>query len=133
MRRRAEEARAVDDVGPVVEQRPEHLRVLVGVVLEVGVLHDDVVGRDLGEAASQRRALALVDRLLDDAHPRVGRSRAGRRGSRRCEPSSTMTSSATNGDASTRSTMTLMVARSLKQGITTAKHRGVISAIRHRA
>src|SRR5438105_11190424 len=42
---------------------------------------------------------------------------------RSVEPSSTTISSAVNGDASTRSTIGSIVARSLKHGITTARHR----------
>ncbi len=56
----AEKPRSVDDVGLVLDDQIEELRVFFRRVLEVGILnHDDVAG-DGGEAAPQRRALAGV-------------------------------------------------------------------------
>ena len=61
------EARAEDDVGVAVEDRLDELRILVGVVFEVGVLDDDDVAARLGDAAADGRPLPLVHRLEDVA------------------------------------------------------------------
>jgi hypothetical protein len=65
-----DEPRAVHHVGHAVEERLEQGAVLGGVVLEVGVLDDHVLGRGLGEPPAQRRALALVVGL--EEHPDAG-------------------------------------------------------------
>ena len=39
--RLADEARAVDDVGLALDDRLDELRILLGVVFEIGVLDDD--------------------------------------------------------------------------------------------
>ena len=44
----------------------EEARVLVGVILEVGVLHDDHVARGGGEPGAERGALSLVEIMEDD-------------------------------------------------------------------
>ncbi len=67
----ADEARAVDHVGLAVEDRRQQARILAGIVLEVGVLNHDEVAAGLLEAAPQRRALALVHGLAEDADARV--------------------------------------------------------------
>ena len=54
-----------DHVGPALADELDELRVLLGRVLEVGVLDDDDLAGHLGEPAPQRRALALVP-LLED-------------------------------------------------------------------
>src|SRR5688572_28848220 len=65
--RRAKEARAVDDIGLAIEDRPNQLRVFVRVVFEVGVLDDHHVAGGFADAAPHRGALALVVRLKQDA------------------------------------------------------------------
>ena len=56
-----------DHVGPALEDRLDQPRVLGRVVLQVGVLHDDDVAGAVLEALAQRRALAQVLRLVEDA------------------------------------------------------------------
>ena len=63
----AEEARAEHDVGVARLERLEQHAVLARVVLEVGVLDDDVLAGGGGEAAAQRRPLAAVALVADDA------------------------------------------------------------------
>ena len=75
MRAAGDEARPVDDVGLPVDERLHEGAVLAGVVLEVGVLHDHVLGGGLGEPPPQRRTLALVVRLQQ--HPDRGVGQAG--------------------------------------------------------
>ncbi len=89
--RAAEEAGAVDDVGPAVEDGLEERRVLGGVVLQVGVLDEDDVARRRGESRLEGRPLAHVPRLEED--PDVRGLRGGRRRSRvpSVEKSSTTT------------------------------------------
>jgi hypothetical protein len=65
------EPRPEDDVGPSVEQGLQEDLPVVGVVLEVGVLHDDEVGGGLGEPAPQGRPLAPVGGLPQQADPVV--------------------------------------------------------------
>ena len=95
-----EEARAEHHVGDAPLERLEHHGVLGGVVLEVGVLHDDVLGRcTMRERRAQRRALAPVDGVAQHADPRVVEcSGEHLRRCRRSEPSSTTTISAIHGD-----------------------------------
>ena len=57
---------AVDDSGLALEDRLEQVREVLRVVLEVRVEDREEVAGRLGEAASERGALALVDRLLDE-------------------------------------------------------------------
>jgi hypothetical protein len=85
---RAGEAGAVHDVGPPLEDGGEELRIVPRVVLEIRVLHQhDVAGR-LGEAAPERRALALVGVLVEHADLvlLVGRSEAPRLGELGLQP-----------------------------------------------
>jgi hypothetical protein len=56
----AEEPRAVDDIGAALADQLDQLGKLLGRVLEIGVLDDDQVARDLLEAAPQRRSFAAV-------------------------------------------------------------------------
>ena len=54
--RSAEEARAEARVGAAVEDRLEQHRPIAGIVLEIGVLHDDdVAGAQRERAAGSRR------------------------------------------------------------------------------
>src|SRR5206468_6696818 len=66
----ADEARAVDHVGLVVEDWLNQSRILGGVVLEVGVLHQHDVASRLLEALAQGCSLALVVLLEDNANLR---------------------------------------------------------------
>ena len=68
----ADEARAVHHVGLVFEDRLEQPRILGRVVFEVGVLHDDHVAGRAAEALTQRGALALVVRLVENANVALG-------------------------------------------------------------
>jgi hypothetical protein len=72
VRRAGDEARPEHDVGQPVLERLQQRAVLAGVVLEVGVLHQDVVGAGLGEPTPQGGALAPVLGLQQHPHPRVG-------------------------------------------------------------
>jgi len=63
----AGEAGAKDDVGLAALDRREQLRVFVGVVFEIGVLHDDHVAGRQGKTGAQRRAFALVDIVVDNS------------------------------------------------------------------
>ena len=56
----AEEARSEHDVGDASLERFEEHVVLPWVVLEVGILDDDVLARDTGEGAAQRCSLAAI-------------------------------------------------------------------------
>src|SRR6267142_4041622 len=62
-----QETGAVDDVRAVLQERADEAWIVPGVVLEVGVLEEDEVARGLGDAAADRRALALVLPLLQQA------------------------------------------------------------------
>ena len=74
------EPRPEDDVGRAREERSEQEAVFGRVVLEVRVLHDDVVGGGFGEPASEGSSLPLVERLGQHANPRIGdRPGEGRR------------------------------------------------------
>ena len=55
-----EEARAVDHVGAVLEERPHELGEVARVVLEVGVLEDDQVAGGGGDPGAHRGALAAI-------------------------------------------------------------------------
>ena len=63
----ADEAAAEDRVGLALDDQVEQVRVLLGAVLEVGVLDDDDVARRLGDPPPHGRALALVPLLQEDA------------------------------------------------------------------
>ena len=65
------EARAVDDVGHALAEGPEEHGPVARVVLEVGVLDDDIRRGDLAEPPSQRGALPEVAGLADEANPRL--------------------------------------------------------------
>jgi hypothetical protein len=67
-----EEARAKDDIGLAEKDGREELRVLVGVVFEVGILDDDDVGMDMLEAGAKGGTFALVDLMGEDADAVVG-------------------------------------------------------------
>ena len=83
-----QEARAVDDVGAVLQEGADQARIVARVVLEVGVLEQDEVAGRLGDAAADGRPLPLVLPLLEQADRGPGaRPRAGA-GSRGCRPSS---------------------------------------------
>ena len=56
----ADEARAEDHVGLVLEDRLHQLRILGRIVFQVGVLHEHHVAGGVLEAFAQGRALALV-------------------------------------------------------------------------
>src|SRR5262249_12608046 len=60
----ANEARSENDVGAAVSDGRQHLHVLVRVVFQVGVLHDDHVTGGLREPRPQRGALALIDVVI---------------------------------------------------------------------
>ena len=83
--RLADEPRAVDDVGLALDDRLDELRVLRGVVLEVGVLDDDDLAGGVAEPGAQGRPLALVLLVEDDRQVGLlgGQSLAGSRGCRR--------------------------------------------------
>ena len=68
----AGEARAVDDLRLAPEHRVQQLGPVLGVVLEVGVLHEHEVAGDVLEPAADRGALAPVALVGDDAHGAVG-------------------------------------------------------------
>ena len=71
VRSSAEEPGPEHDIGDAPFQRLEQHLVLAGVVLEVGVLDDDVVAGDDRERAAQRRPLAAVALVGDDGQPRI--------------------------------------------------------------
>ncbi len=95
-----EEARAEHDVGDAPFERLEQHVVLARVVLEVGVLDDDVLAADDGEGAAQCRPLAAVAlRGSATAEDRRDRARsASTFAVPSVEPSSTTTISAVHGD-----------------------------------
>ena len=62
-----QEARAVDHVGAVLQERAHQAGVVARVVLQVGVLEDDQVAGGRGDAGADRGALALVLLVLDVA------------------------------------------------------------------
>ena len=64
----ADEARAIDHVGPVVEDRLDQPRVFGRIVFQVGVLNDHHVAGRVPEAFAEGRALPLVVRLVEDAN-----------------------------------------------------------------
>ena len=66
--RPAEKARSEHRIGPPVQNRLQERRIVRRVVLQVGVLDDDDVALRLREAGPQRRALALVALVVEDAH-----------------------------------------------------------------
>ena len=68
----AGEARAVDDARLAPHDRRQQLGPVLGVVLEVGVLHQDEVAGHVGETGADGRALAPVGLVHDDAHGAVG-------------------------------------------------------------
>ncbi len=55
----ADEARAEDHVGPVVDDRLNQPRILGGIVFQVGVLHEDHVAGGMLEAFAKGGALCL--------------------------------------------------------------------------
>ena len=61
----SEEPRAVDDVGPAGANELDERRILLGRILEIGVLNEHDVAGHLREPGAQRRALAAVLRLQD--------------------------------------------------------------------
>ena len=69
--RGAEEARAVNDVGVAGEDRRDEVRILGGIVLEIGVLDERDVALEVRDGGADRRALALVLRLEDRLQPIV--------------------------------------------------------------
>ena len=71
MRPPAQEAGTEHDVGHASFQRLEQHVVLPRVVLQVGILDDDVLTAGYGEGAAQRRPLAAVDLMGDDREPLV--------------------------------------------------------------
>ena len=107
-----QEPRAEDHVGLVVEDRRQQVAELVGVVLEVGVLHDDVVGRGVGEAGAQRGTLALVAVVQHHPHRRVVDAGEDLAVSS-VEPSSTTMISRTHGESATCLSSVRMVPCSL--------------------
>ena len=113
--RRAEKARAVDDVGVAVEDRLQQQRVLARVVLEVRVLDDDDVAGRFAKPARHRRALAAILRLKEHADAVAAVELAMMSRVPSVDPSSTMMISLSTGrsTASTRATISRMVARSL--------------------
>ena len=60
------ETRAKDDIGPAGQDGCEQAGILVGIVFEVGILHDDDVAGGGGEAGAERGALALVDLMVNN-------------------------------------------------------------------
>src|SRR5215831_20571885 len=64
---------AVDDVGhlPLYDRR-EHVRPVVWIVFEVGVLNDDDIARDARQAGSDRGAFASVALVKEDCEGNIG-------------------------------------------------------------
>ena len=71
--RRAEESRAVDDVGLALENRLQQERVFARVVFEIGVLDDDEVARSIHECRARRRRLCPDSWLAGTRGCRLGR------------------------------------------------------------
>ena len=71
----AGEARAVDDARAALEDGREQPRPVLGVVLEVGVLHEDKIARRALEAGADRSPLAPVLGMRDDADGAVAQLR----------------------------------------------------------
>ena len=65
----AEETRPEHDVGASGANELGELRVLLGRVLEIGVLNDHQIAGDGRKAAPQRRSLAAVARLAQQHEP----------------------------------------------------------------
>ncbi len=65
--RAAEEARAIDHVGTAIEQGLEKFAVVARIVFEVGVLDENDVAGNFGEAAAECCAFALIVVLKKDA------------------------------------------------------------------
>src|SRR5262249_4532546 len=63
----ADESRAINDVGPPLQDRLEQPRIFRRVIIQIGVLHQDALAGGVAEALPQRRALALVALLEEDA------------------------------------------------------------------
>ena len=96
LRLAAAQARAVDDVGDALQQRPDELGHVARVVLEVGVLDDHELAADGVEPAPHGRALAAVAVGADHPQPvaaELGGERSAISGVPSVEPSSTTTSS----------------------------------------
>ena len=64
--RLADEAAAENDVGLAFDDRLEQLRVIVGVVFQIGILHQHDVAGGKGEAVAQRGTFAFIDGLMPD-------------------------------------------------------------------
>ena len=78
----ADEPRAEDDVGLVLDDRLDELGILLRVVLEVGILDDDDVAGGVSEAGAQGGPLALVAVVEDDLQVAVAACSSSRRISR---------------------------------------------------
>src|SRR5437879_4486856 len=63
----ADKTGSVDHVGLVVEDRLDEARILRGIVLQIGILDEHDIAPGLPEARAQGGALALIERLVDDA------------------------------------------------------------------
>ena len=110
----ADEAAAEHGVRLALHDEVEQVRVLLGAVLEVGVLDDDDVARRLRDPPPHRRALAPVPLLQEELEAALARpapATISRLPS--VEASSTAMSSMRSGTASTRSMISSTVARSL--------------------
>ena len=77
MRRAAQKARAKNYVRFSLNQRLDHQRILGRIVFQIGVLNNDEVARGLLNAAAERRSLAHVIRLKNDADLRMLRLQFG--------------------------------------------------------
>jgi hypothetical protein len=65
--RRAGETRSVDDIAAAIENRLEELSVVVGIVLEVGVLDEDDIPRGDFDPVTYGGALPFIDSVDDQA------------------------------------------------------------------
>src|SRR5262249_41497370 len=63
----ADEPRAEDDIGLIVDDRLDELGILLGLVFEIGVLDDHDVTGGISKAGPKRSALALISFLVDDS------------------------------------------------------------------
>ena len=68
----ADEAAAVDGVGLALDDQVEQLRVFLGAVFEVRVLHQDDVARRLPDPPPHRRAFAAVPLLHEVLESALG-------------------------------------------------------------
>jgi hypothetical protein len=69
--RTAQKARAIDHIGPSIDERREHLDEILRVVFEIGVLNEDVWSARERETGTKGRPLSSVLVVIENLHPGV--------------------------------------------------------------